>query len=122
MPARTKLAQLIARREGFGIPGTKPTRDHNPGDLEHAPHVNAWDGQIGIEPDDDDGWNDLERQLGLYAERGMTLERMVPIYAPPNENATSEYLQFLCEGLGGTPATLISDALKIPAYDPPTFS
>lgn len=115
MPARTKLAQLIARREGFGKPGTKPTRDHNPGDLEHAPHVGAWDGKIGIEPDDDDGWEDLERQLGLYAERGMTLERMVPIYAPPNENATAEYLQFLCDGLGLDRDTLVTEALRIPA-------
>lgn len=33
----SKLAQLIAKQEGFGIPGAVPTRDNNPGDLEHAP-------------------------------------------------------------------------------------
>jgi hypothetical protein len=115
MPARTKLAQLVARREGFGLAGTKPTRDHNPGDLEHAPHVHAWDGKIGVEPDDDAGWTDLERQLTLYAGRGMPLAQMVPIYAPPSQNAADEYLQFLCDGLGFTGGTSVSEALSVPA-------
>lgn len=30
------LATLIAKREGFGIPGALPTRQNNPGDLRHA--------------------------------------------------------------------------------------
>lgn len=115
MPATTRLAQLIARREGFGIPGDKPTRDHNPGDLEHAPHITGWDGKIGIEPDDDDGWTDLERQLQLYASRGMTLRQMVDIYAPPNENDTSSYLSFLTETLGYGPETPLATVLKVPA-------
>src|SRR5215472_10427399 len=105
MPAVTRLAQLIARREGFGIPGTRPTRDHNPGDLEHAPGIESWDGPIGIEPSDDAGWADLERQLKLYAARGFNLRQMVSVYAPPNENDTANYLQFLTEALGYGPET-----------------
>jgi len=112
---RTRLAQLIGCEEGFGRPGTKPTRDHNPGDLEHAPHIYAWDGKIGIEPDDQAGWEDLERQLQLYAARGMTLETMVPVYAPPNENDAAAYLQFLCDGLPATPDATIAEVLRIPA-------
>lgn len=115
MPARTRLAQLIAREEGFGIPGAKPTRDHNPGDLEHAPGIYAWDGQIGIERDDDSGWADLERQLRLYAERGMNLRQMVALYAPPNENDTALYLHYICEALGLGPEVPVSVALQIPA-------
>lgn len=115
MPARTKLAQLIARREGFGIAGNKPTRDHNPGDLEHAPHIESWDGAIGIEPNDDAGWDDLERQLALYAGRGMSLRSMIAIYAPPNENDTESYLQFICDGLACTPDESVTEALAIPA-------
>jgi hypothetical protein len=115
MPAVTRLAQLIAREEGFGISGTKPTRDHNPGDLEHAPHVQAWDGKIGIEPDDDQGWADLERQLELYAARGMTLRNVIAIYAPPNENDSARYLAFIVDGLGMAPDDQVADALKIPA-------
>jgi hypothetical protein len=115
MPAITKLAQLIARQEGFGVPGTKPTRDNNPGDLEHGPHIESWDGAIGIEPTLADGWADLERQLKLYAGRGMTLRRMVSIYAPPNENDTAAYLSFLCDALGLSPDTTVEEALTIPA-------
>ncbi len=115
MPAKTRLAQLIARQEGFNVPGSRPARDHNPGDLEHAPHVQSWDGAIGIEPSDDLGWQDLERQLQLYAERGMSLRQMVAIYAPPGENDTLRYLQFLTDALGLAPDELVSDALKVPA-------
>jgi len=115
MPAQTRLAQLIAQEEGFGRPGTKPTRNHNPGDLEHAPHIIGWDGKIGIEPNDDAGWNDLERQLRLYASRGLTLRDMVAIYAPPSENNTGQYLQFICNGLDLSPDTLVSLALEKPA-------
>ena len=115
MPAKTRLAQLIAREEGFSLAGVKPTRDHNPGDLEHAPHIYAFDGKIGIEPDDDSGWADLERQLQLYASRGMTVRNMVQIYAPPSENDTQKYLNTLCEALAIAPDSLVSDALLIPA-------
>jgi hypothetical protein len=115
MPAKTRLAQLVAKREGFGVPGAKPTRDHNPGDLTHAPHIHAWDGKIGIEPDDDAGWADLERQLGLYAARGMTIADMVAVYAPPNENNTSSYLQFVCDGLGCRPTDKVAATLALPA-------
>jgi hypothetical protein len=115
MGPKTKLAQLIARREGFGIPGTKPTRDHNPGDLEHAPGIYAWDGKIGIEPNDETGWADLERQLQLYASRDMTLQQAVEVYAPPTENDSASYLSFVCSGLKITPETPVSTALKVPA-------
>ena len=115
MPAQTRLAQLIARQEGFGIAGAKPTRDHNPGDLEHAPHLQGWDGAIGIEPNDDAGWSDLERQLRLYAERSLTMREMVNLYAPPNENDTEMYLITLCDVLGCTSDTKVGDVLTIPA-------
>jgi len=115
MPAKTRLAQLIAREEGFGVVGAKPTRDHNPGDLEHAPGVQAWDGAIGIEPSDDQGWSDLERQLQLYAERGLTMRQMIEIFAPPNENNTLSYLNFVCDALGCDASTTVSEALLIPA-------
>lgn len=109
----TKLFQLMSKEEGFGIPGSKPTRDNNPLDLEHAPHVTDFDGKIGIEDSLEDGIADGERQLELYASRGMTLASMIAIFAPPNENNTSNYLEFVCHGLDLPPNTLVSDALKI---------
>jgi hypothetical protein len=71
----TLLARLIAKEEGFGIPGSVPTRNHNPGDLRHSPHsthtADAPDA-IRITDNDEHGWEDLERQLRLDAARGLT--------------------------------------------------
>lgn len=111
----TKLALLISKEEGFGKPGTVPTRNHNPGDLRHSPHSQhpGDPNGIGVIDNDADGWADLERQLRLYAERGMTLQQLVEEYAPPNENNTQRYLDYICGGLGCLPETTVADALKI---------
>jgi hypothetical protein len=111
----SKLAHLIAQEEGFDVPGSLPARDHNPGDLRHSPH-SFHDGDpnaIGQIDDDADGWEDLERQLQLYAERGLTLEEAIYEFAPPSENNSAEYLAYVCSGLKCDPQMLVSDALKI---------
>ena len=111
----TLLARLIAQEEGFGTSGALPTRDNNPGDLRHAPHAQhpGDPNAIGMEPTVADGWADLERQLQLYAERGLTLEQMVNLYAPDSENNSVAYLTFLCEGLRLPPETSVAEALKL---------
>lgn len=112
----TKLARLVAQMEGFGIPGSMPTRDHNPGDLRHSPH-SSHEGEgsndIGIIDDDEDGWADLERQLEIYAAHSMTLRAAIYAFAPPTENNSERYLKFVCDGLGCSPDTPVSEALKI---------
>ena len=112
----TLLARLIASEEGFGIPGAQPTHKNNPGDLRHAPHA-SHEGEgpndIGIEPTLADGWADLERQLQLYAERGLTLAQMVDAYAPQVENNSVAYLDYLCRGLNLPPETPVAEALKL---------
>jgi hypothetical protein len=112
----TKLAQLIAQQEGFAIPGSLPQRQNNPGDLVHAPgetHAPGEPDGIGSFHSVQAGWDMLERQLALYAERGLTLQQMVNVYAPPPENDTQAYLNFLCQGLACSPDTLVSQALEI---------
>lgn len=112
----SRLAQLISKEEGFGIPNALPTRDNNPGDLRHSPHSShqgEGPNDIGVIDNAADGWADLEHQLQLFAKRGMTLRQSVYVFAPPNENDTAEYLQFVCAGLGCEPDILVSDALKI---------
>ena len=116
---RTRLCQLCARREGFGRPGVIPTERHNPMDLRHSPHsshAGIGPNDIGEIDNDADGWDDAELQLERWAARGLTIERMVfgPL-APPNENDSAEYLQFLCDGLGLPATTPLTEALKIPA-------
>ncbi len=114
----TKLAQLIGRMEGYGIPGAIPTLRNNPGDLRHSPHsahpANDSDA-IGNIASPAAGWADLERQLALYGERGLTLGQMVDIFAPASENDANGYLRFLCAGLGVFANTPVRDCLAIPA-------
>lgn len=113
----SKLAQLIAQEEGYGIPGALPTRNNNPGDLRHSPHsfhaITDPDG-IGRISKVADGWADLERQLHLYAARGMTIAQAIYQFAPPNENNSMAYLAYIVHGLGVSSDTLVSDALLIP--------
>lgn len=116
------LAELIAKREGFGIPGDLPTRQNNPGDLRHAPgetHDPAAPNAVGSFATAEDGWAALERQLELYAERGLTVGQMVAIYAPPTENDSQAYLDYICEGMQCTPDTTVSSALAITNEAPP---
>lgn len=111
----TKLARLIGQEEGFGIPGAIPTTHHNPGDLEHSPHSAHVAGDpVGRIDTDADGWADLERQLQIFADHGMTLRAAIYTYAPPEQNNSEQYLTFICDGLGCSPDTLVSEALKQP--------
>jgi len=111
----SKLAQLIAKEEGYGIPGAIPTVDNNPGDLRHSPHSShpVDPNSIGVVDSAADGWADLERQLQLYAERGLTLRQAICEFAPPPENNTGEYLNFICQGLGCLPDISVTEALQI---------
>ena len=113
----SKLAQLIAKEEGFGIPGALPTRDNNPGDLRHSPHSSHSPGApnaIGQIDTVTDGWADLERQLQIYAAHSMTLRAAIYAFAPPEENDSERYLNFICEGLGNvSPDMPVSEALQI---------
>jgi len=114
----TKLAKLISQMEGFGKPGAVPTTHNNPGDLRSSPHsTHTPDNPHGIGwiATLDDGWADLERQLQLYASRKLTLSEVINLYAPPVENNTGHYLDFVCKGLGCGPHALVSDVLRIPA-------
>lgn len=100
----SKLAVLIATEEGFFKSGTLPQRNNNPGDLRHSPHSqhdprdpNA----IGKIDTVTDGWADLERQIQVDASRGLTLQQAIYSWAPPTENDTAQYLQFVIDGFGG---------------------
>lgn len=123
----SKLAQLIAHNEGFGIPGAIPTVRNNPGDLKHSPHSthppNDPDG-IGHIDTVEHGWADMERQLSLFSDEGLTLLEMVNLYlgfakdAPLDEsivdgNNRVPYLDTICKGLGVSPGCFVKDAHKL---------
>lgn len=112
----SKLARLVAQREGYGIPGAIPTTHLNPGDLLHSPHsqhvADAPD-SVGKIDTAADGWADLERQLRLYAQRELTLEEMASDYWPEPANDTASCLEFICNGLPMPSTALVSAALEI---------
>lgn len=110
----SKLARLIAQEEGYGIPGDVPTTHNNPGDLRHSPHsFHAGDPDaIGVIDTPADGWTDLERQLQLYANRGLTLQQAIYEFAPPEENNSAQYLKYVCDGLGLPETATVAEALQ----------
>jgi len=112
-----RIAELIAKEEGYGIPGALPTRFNNPGDLRHSPHsFHTADSPDAIGAIDSaaDGWADLVRQLDLYAARDLTVSQAIYEWAPPSENNTAQYLAYVVGGLGCTSDTPLSEALTIP--------
>jgi hypothetical protein len=112
----SKLAEAIARKEGFYVAGSLPQRQNNPGDLRHAPGENhpGNPDAVGAFPTAEAGWAALERQLGLYAARGLTVADMVYEYAPESENDSAAYLNYVCEYVGCQPNDLVSQVLTIP--------
>jgi len=117
----SKLAEVMAREEGFGIPGAVPTTHHNPGDLLHSPHsfhtVAAPNG-VGQIDNDQDGWADFERQLREFADRGMTLQEMIYEYAPAPANNPAGYLAFVCTHMPCHPDDSMDLLLTIPGDYP----
>lgn len=114
------LAQGIATFEGFFKPGTLAQRNNNPGNLR------AGVGQIGTDPngyaifpDVQTGWNALYNQISLDAGRGATLESFLYKYAPPSENDTQNYLNFLVSEVGVAADTPLS-MLGPPGPNPPS--
>lgn len=62
------IARAIAFAEGFFTRGTRPARNHNPGDLTvdiggNDIHPIAFDGPYGVYASDQDGFADLEQQV-----------------------------------------------------------
>lgn len=97
------LAKAIATFEGFFANQSRARRNNNPGNLKYAgqPGAIGADAQgFAIFATPEDGWRALERQIRLDASRGHTLSSFLYKYAPPSENATTAYLDFLRTRLG----------------------
>lgn len=111
----TKLAQVMSHEEGWGILGKIPTTHNNPLDLRHSPHSqhspNSPDG-IGQIDTIEHGWEDADRQLKLYADRGISIEQMIKTFAPENENNTWAYLDYVCKNVPCNPWDLVSEVIK----------
>ena len=113
------LLEAMARMEGFGKPGTRPTRNHNPGDLEYGSFsvshgATGTDGRFAIFPSDDVGFEAM-RALLVKHYSGLTLEQALNKYAPPAENNTNVYLENVCKWVGCNPTDIIDGLLNVQA-------
>lgn len=58
-----QLADAIAHAEGFYVPGSRPARNHNPGDVSDAYLSVGKDGPLAVFSDDQTGWDALTHKL-----------------------------------------------------------
>lgn len=67
-----KLAQAIATAEGFYVAGSRPARNHNPGDMTQdlIGKAVAKDGAFVVYSTDADGWANLYAQINLWLSGG----------------------------------------------------
>lgn len=114
-----KLAEAIARMEGFYLNGTVPNRLNNPGDLvfvgQHGakPHpITGKDGKVRTYCEfatTEDGWAALHRQIQLDAGRGLTLLQFIHKYAPASDaNDPKGYAAFVARFVGAPLDTPLS--------------
>jgi hypothetical protein len=112
------LIEAIARMEGYGVPGAIPTRDNNPGDIvagrfaasEGATGVDARNQRFATFATPEDGFKALRDLLNSPAYRGLTVEQAINKYAPPCENATTNYVALVCHWTGLTPDTVLTES------------
>lgn len=118
------LIEAVARKEGFGVdPMNRPTRNNNPGNLQWGPHARSFGSErIEIIPR---GYISKPRfayfptpEAGFAALRGWfekhrekTLIDAMHIYAPPSENDTEDYIDFICDKVGCSPHVSIDELL-----------
>jgi hypothetical protein len=67
-----RIAQAIATAEGFYVAGSRPARNHNPGDMtaDLIGKKVGMDGAFVVYSTDDDGWENLYHQIGLWINGG----------------------------------------------------
>jgi hypothetical protein len=94
--------------------------NNNPGNLRFANQTGATLGEGGFAKfsTPEDGAKALENQIKLDASRNLTLSQFVSKYAPPSENDTVAYLNYLISATGaeaGTPISQISTSTLVRA-------
>ena len=113
------LLQAIAREEGFYAPGSRPSRNCNPGDLNFEPWEESFGAKLetplGSEearfacfPSVTEGFAAM-RHLLLTEYAGLTLEAALNKWAPPSDgNDTSAYLASVSEWTGMSANTILT--------------
>lgn len=98
---------------------TRGLRNRNPGNLRPCPLPDVWDGQVGIDENEGgpfsifgdmngreaDFWGirACARNFYSYQEKDgcNTIGEIIHRHAPPSENDTKQYIELVCNRLGG---------------------
>lgn len=107
------LANSIATFEGFYVPGSIANRNNNPGNLRYAANQigqeNTVNGKFATFATPEEGWAALQSHITTKANSGQTLREFLYQYAPPTENNTSGYLNYVSGQLGVSADTGLAD-------------
>lgn len=106
------IARAIAAQEGFGTPGARPTRNHNPGDLRYWPAGFPRDsGGFTVFPDDQSGWDWLYRDVSehLSSHPGQSIADWIASYADVAGSELEQYAGAVASAVGLTPDALLSE-------------
>ena len=109
-----RIADAIAFAEGYYVPGSRPRRNNNPGDLERdlTGKGAGWDGPYVVYPTAQDGWDALERQVGLMFrgsriyKPSMTLAEVAVRYTA---TSPASWARAVAERLGVSVETRLED-------------
>lgn len=117
------LLEAIAHIEGFYVTGSRPNRNNNPGDIEWGPFARSH-GATAIEtvpagekarfayfPAPEIGFAALHALLSSSAYAGLTIEETINKYAPPSENNSANYLNYVCDNVGCKPTDCVDEVL-----------
>lgn len=109
------LAKAIATAEGFYVDGSRPQRNHNPGDMT-ADLVGkgvGYDGPFVIYATDDDGWSNLKAQIQKWfdgtsrnADSSSTIADLAGFYTNTEQGA---WANNVANALGVSTDTSLSD-------------
>lgn len=103
IPGDEKIPYNQTRNDARGL------RNHNPGNMRHAPNASGNDGGFVRFNNDADGLAAQARQLMLYGDRGNnTLNGIIHTYAPATENKTQNYIDDVSRQTGYKPGERIN--------------
>lgn len=113
------FCEAVAREEGFGKPGTRPTRNNNPGDIEFgkfalahgATHAELVNGRFAVFPDAATGFAAMKALFQTQGYQGKTIAEALNRWAPTLENETNAYIENVCEWTGLRSDTVIDGIL-----------
>jgi hypothetical protein len=118
-PGASTIASTIQQVEGY-YPGTLAYKNNNPGNLIFVGQAGATPGAGGFAafPSYDAGYQALLNQIQNYANRGLTIQQMMNIYAPatdnngnPTGNNPTLYANQIASALGVSTDTTVAAAL-----------